>query len=184
MIWWGYIEATYSKGIFIVYWICLIKTSFLLCYLYFINNKKHVIQEEWEGWTSSKDVLHPSTHYSFGAKKLLFIERNILSSRQIATCKQHYCQLNPLQIAYAVLSYCIRQAKMVDLWGGTINNIYIHICIYMHIYICIYVCIYICICATYVLVLLWTLCRQNWDKLMTCMKSLNHLISFVQITLI
>ena len=148
MIWWGYIEATYSKGIFIVYWICLIKTSFLLCYLYFINNKKHVIQEEWEGWTSSKDVLHPSTHYSFGAKKLLFIERNILSSRQIATCKQHYCQLNPLQIAYAVLSYCIRQAKMVDLWGGTINNIYTHMYIYICIYVCIYIYMYMCdICA-------------------------------------
>ena len=90
----------------------------------------------------------------------------------------------PMFIIYIYMYMCMYICICVCIYICMYIYIYTYTYIYMYIYMYICMYIYICICATYVLVLLWTLCRQNWDKLMTCMKSLNHLISFVQITLI
>ena len=71
----------------------MINPLFLLCYFYFTRKKQKtmVTQEKWEeGWASLKPVLQPSTHDSFLARIVFLIWGNVLSSRQIVTCKQHF----------------------------------------------------------------------------------------------
>ena len=79
--------------ILVVFWMCVINASFLLCCLYFIKKQKMmVIQEQWEeGWASLKHVLHLSTDDSRLARTVFLTwEYVIFNSRQVVTCKQHF----------------------------------------------------------------------------------------------
>ena len=78
--------------ILVVFWMCVINASFLLCCLYFVKKQKMmVIQEKWEeGWASLKPVLHLSTDDSLVARTVFLTWENMLSSRQVVTCKQHF----------------------------------------------------------------------------------------------
>ena len=98
------------------------------------KQKTMVIQEKWEeGWASLKHVLHPSTHDSFLARIVCLIWGNILSSRQIVTCKQHFlvttffCKSNALSTccfpSCHCQKFCISKATSTFLWAESTKRV-------------------------------------------------------------
>ena len=91
------------------------------------KQKTMVIQEKWEeGWASLKPVLHPSMHDSFLARVVFLIWGNMLSSRQIVTCKQHFlvttffCKSHALNTVSSHLSnvyFCISKVTSTFSWA-------------------------------------------------------------------